>query len=441
MNIMKKYFIFFLIAFPLLAGAQNTLYFLEGVHQNKNFNPAFVPDAKFHLELPGLGGISSHAYNSGFNYNWLDNFIESIGTEGYDTDEAVSKIGEFNHFFTETQANLLSFGVRLKDQGYLTLSATMNSSSEMKVEPDIVYLLADIDDISSDDLPVVVEGIDFLTNNYLSFGVTYSRAINDQLTLGVTPHLNFNFIGIQTKDVRLTVDEEDLGGGDTEITTDLDGEVKLGLPTELNPDAVVGDELDLEEDFLPDGWASDLAPADFLQNPSLSLDIGATYALNEWMFSASMLNIGASGWKNNGYILRGQGEVVKVEDDQKVKVGIPPRIFLGAKRQFHPKWNYALLLRNDFYKAASNASATLSLNGFVGKWLSTSVSYTAGYKFNNIGIGLRMRFLPGTDLFLVTDNLIQSFAPKDAHRMTAAAGINLTFGEDYPFLRNKKTDQ
>ena len=60
--------------------------------------------------------------------------------------------------------------------------------------------------------------------------------------------------------------------------------------------------------------------------------------------------------------------------------------------------------------------------------ISTSVSYTAGYKFNNIGFGLRLRFLPGTDLYFVTDNIIQVFSPKIAYRLTAAFGINVSIG-------------
>ncbi len=87
-----------------------------------------------------------------------------------------------------------------------------------------------------------------------------------------------------------------------------------------------------------------------------------------------------------------------------------------------------LLLNNNFYQTGSKASATLSLNGFVGSALSTSVSYTAGYKFDNFGIGLRLRFLPGTDLYFVTDNIIQAFNVKNAHRLTMAFGINIAAG-------------
>ena len=97
-------------------------------------------------------------------------------------------------------------------------------------------------------------------------------------------------------------------------------------------------------------------------------------------------------------------------------------------RQFSPKWNYALLFNNNFYNSGSVATATASLNGYIGSALSTSISYTAGYKYDNLGIGLRFRFLPGTDLYFVTDNIIQAFNYKNAYRLTAAAGINIAIG-------------
>lgn len=425
---MKKSLLLFLLIVPFIIRAQNTMYYLEGVPQSTHFNPSFMPDAKFHLELPALGGVSAHAYNAGFDYYWLDDFITSVGNGTSDPDQAIQTIGDFNHFFTEARVNILSFGFKLKEKGYLTFNSSVNSTSEMAVASDIVYLLADLNDFTSEDFPLVVDGIDLLTNNYLSLGVTYSRKINDHLTVGVTPHLNFNFMGIRTENVRLTVEEEETPGGDTEYPYALDGKVTLGLPAELNPAALDGNELDLNEDLLPPGWEEDLAFSDLFRNKSLSLDLGATYALDKWMFSASLLNIGASKYSINGYTLRGQGETVLVQENQKVSLGIPAKLFLGAKRQFSERWNYAVVFRNDFYKADSNASATVSLNGIVGRMLSTSVSYTAGYKFNNIGIGLRARFLPGTDLFFVTDNIIQSFNVKKAHRMSAAFGVNLFFG-------------
>jgi hypothetical protein len=158
------------------------------------------------------------------------------------------------------------------------------------------------------------------------------------------------------------------------------------------------------------------------------IDLGAVYQLDKWTFSASLLNLGSSSFQNNAYTLTGNNDKVLVTEENKIKIGIPVKFYAGVMRQFSPKWNYALLFNNNFYSTGSVASATASLNGYIGSALSASVSYTAGYKYDNLGLGLRFRFLPGTDLFFVTDNILQAFNYKNAYRLTAAAGINIAIG-------------
>lgn len=60
--------------------------------------------------------------------------------------------------------------------------------------------------------------------------------------------------------------------------------------------------------------------------------------------------------------------------------------------------------------------------------LSTSFSYTAAQRFNNLGAGIRLRILPGTDLYAVTDNVLAAFNYKEMKHATISAGINLAFG-------------
>lgn len=178
---------------------------------------------------------------------------------------------------------------------------------------------------------------------------------------------------------------------------------------------------------MPSNWEENLRISDLFKNGNFSLNLGVTYQLNKWDFSASILNLGTSGWKRNANRLVGNNDVIRVYEE-KVKIEIPPKIYLGAARHFSPRWNYGLMLENTFYQGKSMAAATLSLNGAVGRMLSTSFSYTAGYKFDNIGLGFRLRFFPGMDQFFVTDNVIQAFNYKKAYRLSGAVGINFAVG-------------
>jgi hypothetical protein len=60
--------------------------------------------------------------------------------------------------------------------------------------------------------------------------------------------------------------------------------------------------------------------------------------------------------------------------------------------------------------------------------LLTSVSYTNAYSCNNLGLGIRLRILPGSDLFVVSDNLNLLINFEKAQLASLAFGINLAFG-------------
>jgi hypothetical protein len=436
---MKNTFICFLLFIclaPLASKAQNTMYFMEHLPQNLSLNPALTPFADLYFLLPGVSNFG--AYNKEFNYKELKEFGDNLSRSDYDPRKFVESIGNYNEFYTEGKVNIFAFGFRLKDGSFLSFQQSLNGYLSLTAKSDLVFLLADLDDLPSEDFPLVVDGISLKTNNYVSWCVTYSRKINEQLTLGIRPQLNFNMISVRTEGITYIVTEDKLND---EYEHEIIGEVQMGLPVKISPDVILGDELLQDRDLFPDGWLEDIKFSDFFGNATFSVDLGATYLLNEWTFSASLLNVGSSKWRKNGYILTGTDDIIRVEDSKKIKGGIPPKIFLAANRQFSPKWNYGLVFYNAFVKNYPSTSATLSLNGNIDDMVSTSFSYTAGYRFANIGLGLRLRLLPGTDLFMVTDNIIQLLGYKQARRLTAAFGINITVGANNLKLKKGSTTQ
>lgn len=437
---MKRLLSLALILFSLFSTAQNTMYFMDRLPQNISFNPAIMPKMDFFIGLPGVGGMSAQAYNSGFNMNEMDDFVNNLDNDDYNPDDFVKSIGDYNLFTGEASVNMASFGFKLKEKGYLSFLITMNSFLINKASSDIAYVLADLDNLYPEDFPIVVDDLSLESNAYMNFGVTYSRIINENLTLGITPRINFNQAGIKTANLAYKVDyiEQSIDSEEDEYVQTISGEAIIGLPTEINPNAVENGELNTDENLLADNWQDDITLGSVLKNKSLMIDLGAVYKLDKWTFSASLLNLGSSSFQNNSYTLTGNNDKILVNEENKIKIGIPVKFYAGAMRQFSPNWNYALLFNNNFYSTGSVATATASLNGYIGNALSASISYTAGYKYDNLGIGLRFRFLPGTDLFFVTDNIIQAFNYKNAYRLTAAAGINISIGikEDTPIPAN-----
>jgi len=424
---MRRLLFLLLISISLISKAQNTMYFMDRLPQNIAFNPAIRPNMDFFLGLPGIGGVSAQAYNSGFTYNELEDFINNLDNDNYNPDDFVNSIGDYNLFTGEASMNILSFGFKLKEKGYLSFSMNMNSLLMNKASSEIAYILADLDDLYPEDFPITVDDLTLESNAYFNLGITYSHIINEHLTLGITPRINFNQAGIKTSNISYEINQN-ISSEEDEYEQTLSGDVFVGLPVEINPDAIENGKLNMDEDLLAENWQDDYTFGNVFQNKSLMIDFGAVYELSNWTFSASLLNIGASKFQTYGYKLSGINEDVLVKEEGNLKIGIPTKLYMGAMNQFSPKWNYALLFNNNFYSTGSVTTATASLNGYIGSALSASISYTAGYKYDNLGIGLRFRFFPGTDLFFVTDNILQAFNYKNAYRFTAAAGINIAIG-------------
>lgn len=425
---MKHGIIFLMLVLPVCVCAQNTMYFMDRMPQNISYNPAFIPNVKFYFGSPGTAGLSANIYNSGFNYSELEYFVDNLGKQGYNPDEFVNSIGKSNRFVSEIKATIFAVGFKLKGKGYFSAGLSMNSLLSVKANSEIAYLLADYDNLSVSDFPLKVDQVDFLANNYLNLNLTYSRRLNEHLTVGIGPSINFNLLGVKASQLSYIVSLEDSPSGYKEYSETISGELQLGLPVKINPDAINGDEFDMNQSPLPDNWQEEVSLSRLLKNKSLSVNLGATYELDKWTFSASILNLGNSSWKSNGYLLNGSNDNILIKEDYKVKIGIPTKIYIGAIRQFAPKWNYGLVLNNTSYNWGSSSSATLALNGGIGSMLSTSFSYTAGYRFNNVGLGLRLRFLPGTDFFVVTDNLVQALNYRKANQISVAFGVNLSVG-------------
>ena len=124
---MKRLLSITLFLISLISEAQNTMYFMDRLPQNISYNPAIMPKMDFFIGLPGLGGMSAQAYNSGFNMNEMDDFVNNLDNDNYNPDDFVNSIGEYNLFTGEASVNMASFGFKLKEKSYLSFLVTMNS--------------------------------------------------------------------------------------------------------------------------------------------------------------------------------------------------------------------------------------------------------------------------------------------------------------------------
>lgn len=422
---MKRIFILFVLLAPFYLIAQNTLYFMDRMPQSISLNPALAPHVKFFVSL---GGTSLNIYNSGFNYNEIKNFTDNLTTPGYNPDEFVNSIGKYDELISVMNTNLFLAGVKLKDKGYLSFSVNMESSTEFRTASNIAYLLSDFNDIESIKFPITVDGIDVRMTNYLSIGFAYSQKITKNFTLGISPHLNLNLMSLKTSNLSYTLNEIMVDADSIQFKSTMAGKAQLGVPFDLNPNALNGEQLYLNQNIFPDHILNEFNLSNLLKNKSFSVDVGGTFTLAKWTLSASILNFGSSSLHTKGYEITGDNnETLLAKKTENLSIGIPTKILIGLSQQFSPKWNCGILLRNTSYNWVTEKSATVSLNGSIGQKLSTSVSYTAGTKFNDFGVGIRMKAFFG-DTYLITDNITQILNIKNTNRLTFSVGMNFDFG-------------
>jgi len=401
------------------------MYFMDRLPINLNYNPALVPEVGFFISLPGIGLEQAEIYNSGFNAGEFLDFQDAVESDNYDPHSFIGKLENINKTFLETRSNIFSFGFRLKRNGYFSVSMTERSFAEVSAPREVLYLLDDYEDFE-DKMPLTIDGISVNMNAFTQLAFTFSKIYMDRLTVGISPKLTGAMGAFRSSDGHIKVIREGVGEYETEISASSD----VGLPLPINPDAVdQNGELDEDESILEEGWGENIKAGDLFKNAGLSLDLGLHYKLNDkWSFSGSVLDIGNARWKNNDYLFSFNDSVIKVSEDNHFTIHIPSKIYLAACYSLSEKWNTGVVLRSVFFESETHTSATLSLNGHVGRMLSTSVSYTAAHKFDNIGLGLRLRFIPGADLFVVTDNILHAFNYKSAQHASFSVGMNLAFG-------------
>jgi hypothetical protein len=204
----------------------------------------------------------------------------------------------------------------------------------------------------------------------------------------------------------------------------------LGLPGPINPLAINSKaEWNTDVSLLEENWFDQYRHENIFKNAGFAVDFGAGYILNDkWSFSASLTDIGTTHWKDNGYLLSTVDSVTKIRQDQTLKMTIPSKLFLAARYRLSDKWDTGLLFRNMTTGMGTNTSVTLSANGVVGKILTTSVSYTVPGRMGSLGLGFCLRFLPGMDLYVVTDDILSALSYRNISHLALAAGINVAIG-------------
>jgi hypothetical protein len=117
----------------------NTIYFMNGIPQSQNLNPANIPNCNFYLGFPGLSSIGGSFEIGNFSYN---NIFTRRADDSLmiDKEKLLSSMDKSNKISTDFSEQFFALGFRIK-RNYFTLSLSEITSNNFNYTKDLMTLL------------------------------------------------------------------------------------------------------------------------------------------------------------------------------------------------------------------------------------------------------------------------------------------------------------
>ena len=458
-------------AASLSAQEANTLYFIDKNPVRHQLNPAYQPEGKFFVGMPGLSSLNFSLGNNCLTFEDLFqgktvdgekrtvSFLSRYADDGID--HFLDALDDRLRIYTDYDWMLLSFGYRIKEKHYVTFGLSNRADVQVTIPKAIPEVLLkgnpDVDACKSFDIEDLM--IESTLYSELAFG--YSQAYNDKLTFGakykfLLGHANFR---THFDDLSLTIgkDEWKLTG---------DGSIDMSAPSvEIteNEDGTIDD-----FDFSGGSFSDFFGPSGY----GSALDLGVSYKLlPELELSASVLDLGFIHWSRNLHSLQKKtdfvfdGVVYHIEDRDTVDyfeeyeeildhmytvksaesytTWLTSKILLAAEYGFWDnRMSLGLLSKSSILKQRIYEELMLSANVKPWRIFSTSLSYSVlDGEWHNIGLATNFNFGP-VNYFLAMDRLPLKYAKGGGMIIpTTTQGANFSMGLNYVFGYKPKKDE
>jgi hypothetical protein len=465
MGMMKKKnpVIWFMVLYTLTCSMgkgqeSSTMYFMKGVPQSYQLNPAIQPGCRFFLGLPALSPLNVYFENSAFSMKDIifpsgDSLITILHPNA-DKNELLGSLTPVNTLQVYTSTDIFSVGYR-RENLYYTFDLSEKVYTRLSMNDDLFDLLltgnkrGDHFNFSNTNADVT---------SYLELALGNSRIVNDRLKIGTRLKLLLGQINVTTdiKDLSLKTDEDwtirskfniHMSVPGIHVPVDEDGEVafdSIGFDSEFDP-------LDLVESAFG--------------NIGLGLDLGMQYILTDKLIlSGSIIDLAAIRWDANTYNIRQDASFVYsgieihpgdtagatsnfidslssafrfTADRDPYYTMLPVKLYVGGMYQVIDLIGFGILSRTEYYKRHLREQLTLSANFSPIKILTFSFSYTLfNDTYNNFGFGFSSRLGP-FNLYFISDNIPTGYAleqssgmilPYDNKILNIRLGLNLVFG-------------
>ena len=459
--------IFFLMGSDLIYSQPNTLYFMKGIPQTKDVNPARPGiTGGFYFSMPFLAKIDLSANTNNWSYNDLihrgtynpltntiNNSFQTSDSLVIDIDKFRESIDNKNFAFESAALTILEGGYK-KGDNFFSVSITEREFGEIFFNKNV------IDMIKLGNYPYI--GQTYYSGNcginmqhYREFTLNYSHDVNIKLTVGFAAKILFGMGAVHTNGMNFKVASPAIGdylnvsaSGKINISGPVDfGYSRRGLITSVNriPNYSI-------RDYLTN-----------LKNPGIAFDFGVAYRISKKTeLSASVIDFGVIGWKSNvtrltengNFLFRGVNlhdpnqsvpyqlqPIVNDLRDSLISVFkpdttgtnfatlLPTKLYFGIDHQINGLLSVSGLGRIRIMSSRIHTSLTAAANAYLFDAISISASYSVMEStFDNMGLGIGFK-IKALQLYAASDNLFSPFHPAKARNMNLRFGINFIFGD------------
>jgi len=449
-------FVVLLLGSQVLFAQPNTLYFMKGIPQTKDLNPARPGiSGGFYFSMPLFSKLDLSVNTNNWSYNDLIHW--GTGTRSdflvIDLDKFRESLDNKNFIYESAALTILEGGYK-KGKNFFAVSLTEREFTSVFFSKNLINL------IQFGNYPYV--GQTYYSGNggggaqhYREFAFNYSRDIDKKLTVGGAAKILFGMAAVHTNRMNLKITSPDNGES---LDVAATGRVNISAPVRFTYSAF-GEITAVNS--LPNYSAKDYLTN--FRNPGIAVDLGFAYRISKKTeLSASIIDLGMIGWKSNVTKFTEQGQYlyrgINLNDSREnppvipqftavidslsdvISRGfrpahseanfatlLPAKIYFGIDHQLNDIVNVSGLTRIRITNSRIHTSLTGSANALLWERLSLSASYSimeSTYDNLGLGVGIRAGIF---QIYTAADNLFSPFYPSKARNMNLRIGINFIF--------------
>ena len=452
--------LFFLICLSLIqnkvAGQSDFLLHSQSLSpQQLVVNPSILPQADFYLGLPAISNSFAGFSNNSFTYR--DLIQQKAGTDSIllNFDNYLASLKQDNFIYAGLNTDLFSIGWR-EGRWYVGGRITEVADFRIRFGKDLMNVAVN----GNAPYAGIVQDLGKLfvqASHYRKYAINLSRDFNCKFRLGFNLAYLYGMenLDVQRSNITLLTDP---------ITFDLSGQSNILINTS-GIDEFSSDSLRT--------W-----PYLFQRkNRGYSVDIGATYTLNEKIqFSGSLLDLGRMRWKYrpvnyqnevssfafsgislNQFLstsadsiqsgvenyLDSLGNIFSIkESNNQYFTRLPSRMYLSANYKLGENNNFRLTYLGNTFRKKIYSSVALSYTKNFNDIFELSAQWAVhNNSAANFGAGFTLN-LGLTQFTILADNVPALFGAYNARGTTVRAGITLVsgYGEDRPDFCDRDND-